>query len=145
MEATCSFKQHVGGICSSDKRYEQELVVPLVSCERDISRHISSVGVNDVMSEVELILAHASIFSCPSDIATWTIFPAHCSCLGIGWHRGANRCQVPLGISERARKGKRREADRGIGKRESQQIFWQTGVFVPVGSGKSAFCNIHTL
>ena len=84
MEATCSFKKRVGGICSSDKRYERELVVPLVSCERDISRHISSVGVNDVMSEVELILARASIFSCPSDIATWTICPAHRSCLGIG-------------------------------------------------------------
>ena len=145
MEATCSFKQRVGGICSSDKRYERELVVPMVSCERDISRHISSVGVNDVMSEVELILARASIFSCPSDIATWTICPAHRSCLGIGWRRGANRCRVPPGISEHARKGKRREADRGIGKRESRQIFRQTGVFVPVGSGKSAFCNVYTL
>ena len=36
-----------------------------MSCERDISRHISSVGENDVMSEVELILARASIFFLP--------------------------------------------------------------------------------
>ena len=145
MEATCFFKQRVGGICSSDKRYERELVVPLVSCEKDISRHISSARVNDVMSEVALILARASIFSCPSDIATWTFCPAHRSCLGIRWRRGANRCRVPPGISEHARKEKRREADRGIGKRESRQISRQTGVFVPVGSGKSAFCNVHTL
>ena len=143
MEATCSFKKRVGGICSSDKRYEQELVVPLLSCERDISRQISSVGVNDVQSEIELILACASIFSCPSDIATWTICPAHRSSQGIGWRWGANRCRVPPGISEHARKGKRRKADRGIDKHESRQILWQTGVFVPVGSG---MCFVlHTL
>jgi hypothetical protein len=35
---------------------------------------------------------------------------------------------------------KKKKVDRGIGKQESRQILWQTGVFVPVGSGKSAFC-----
>ncbi len=145
MEATCSFKKRIGGICSSDKRYEREVVVPLVSCERDISRHISSVGVSDVQSEVELILARASVFSSPSDISTWTICPAHRSSLGIGWRRGANRCRVPPGISVHATKGKERKADRGIGKQESRQILRQTGVFVPVGSGKSAFCITYIL
>ena len=139
MEATCSFEKRVGGICSSDKRYKQELVVPSVSCERDISRHISSVGVNDVQSEVELILARASVFSYPSDISTWTICPAHRSSLGIGWRRGANRCRVPPGISGHATKGKKKKADRGIGKHDSRQILRGTGVFVPVGSGKIAF------
>ena len=109
MEATCSFKKRIGGICSSDKRYEREVVVPLVSCERDISRHISSVGVSDVQSEVELILARASVFSSPSDISTWTICPAHRSSLGIGWRRGANRCRVSPGISVHATKGKEKK------------------------------------
>jgi hypothetical protein len=62
MEATCSFKKPItGGICSSDTRYERKVVVPLASCERDISRHNhskkyknNSVGIRDVQSEVSL-------------------------------------------------------------------------------------------
>ncbi len=115
MEATCSFKKRIGGICSSDKRYEREVVVPLVSCERDISRHISSVGVNDVQSEVELILARASVFSSPSDISTWTICPAHRSSLGIGWRRGANRCRVPPGIYQCMPQREKKEIGRRLG------------------------------
>ena len=139
MEATCSFKKLAGGICSSDTRYAKEVILPLVSCERDISRHNHRFGITDVQSEIELILACASVFKFPSDILTWTICPAHRSSLGIGWRRGANRCRVPPGISIHAAKEKARKANRGIGKSESKAILRQTGVFVPVGSGKSTF------
>ena len=139
MEVTCSFQKLVGGICAPDKRCEGAVVVPISSCEKVISGHTRSLGISDVYSEVDLILARASIFSIPHDISTWTICPAHRSSLGIGWRRGANRCRVPLGLSKHASKGKTRKADRGIGKSESNAILKQTGVFVPVGSGEYTF------
>ena len=145
MELTCSFQKLTGGVCASDSRYQREVVVPLASCEKDISSHIHSVGVRDVPSEVELILARASIFKFPRDISAWTICPAHRSSLGIGWRRGANRCRVPGGISVHASKGKARKASRGISIAESKAILRRTGVFVPVGSGECArFSHFHT-
>ena len=104
-----------------------------MSCTRLYTR---SVGVNDINSEVELILARTSIFSLPRDISSWTICPSHRSSLGIGWRRGAHRCQVPPGLSKHASRGKTRKADHEISKWESKAILKQTGVFVPVGLGK---------
>lgn len=135
MELNCSFQKQVGGLCASDMRYERAVVVPLSSCDRNISEHTRSVEISDVFTEVDLILARASVFSLLRDIATWTICPAHRSSLGIGWRRGANRCRVPPGLSKHATKGKSRKADRGIGKVESKAILQHTGIFVPVGSG----------
>ena len=127
MELNCSFQKLVGGLCASDKRYEKAVVVPVSSCYRDISGHTRSVEISDVSTEVDLILARASVFSLPRDIATWTICPAHHSSLGIGWRRGANRCHVLPGLSKHAIKGKSRKADRGIGKVESKAILQHTG------------------
>ena len=139
MEVICSFQKLVGGVCASDKRYEGAVVLPVSSCERDISGHTRSIGISDVHTEFEQSLARASVFSLPRDISTWTICPAHRSSLGICWRRGANRCRVPPGLSEHASKGKTRKADRGMGKSESKAILQHTGVFVPVGSGKYTF------
>ena len=139
MEVSCCFQKLVGGVCASDKRYEGAVVVPLSSCQKYILGHTRSVGVSDINSEVELILARASIFSPPRDISSWTICPSHRSSLGIGWRRGAHRCPVPPGLSKHASRGKTRKADRGISKSESKAILKQTGVFVPVGSGKYTF------
>lgn len=97
--------------------------------------HTRSVEISDVFTEVDLILARASVFSLPHDIVTWTIRPAHRSSLGIGWRRGTNRCRVLPGLSKHGTKGKSRKADRGIGKVESKAIIQHTGIFVPVGSG----------
>ena len=90
MEINCSFQRLVGGCCSHDKRSrvagKASLIVPLRLCEKDISAHKQAVGVNDVESEVDLILARASM---PSNISDMTICPAHRSSLGIGWRRGS--------------------------------------------------------
>lgn len=47
MEVYCSSKSIVGGTCGSDSRdrRHEEQVVPLLSCERDISNHFNSVMV----------------------------------------------------------------------------------------------------
>lgn len=136
MEVTCSFKKITGGVCGLDKRYPVEIVVPLSSCQRDIASHIRSVGILDVETEVELILARASVFSLPRDFAKFTICPVHRSSLGIGWRRTSNRCRAPAAISTHAAKGTTRKAARGLSKNESKAILQRTGVFIPAGSGK---------
>ena len=84
MEISCSFFRIVGGQCSQDKRGWAEknaLILPLLSCGKNISAHAQSVGVADVESEIELILARASMFTTPNDISKMTICPAHRSSL----------------------------------------------------------------
>ena len=143
MEISCSFFRIVGGQCSQDKRSRAEknaLIVPLLSCGKNISVHAQSVAVTDVESEIELILARASIFTTPDDISKMTICPAHRSSLGIGWRRGSERCRVPETLSNHGH-GKSRKADRGINKALSKTILKRSGIFIPVGSGKSMpFC-----
>ena len=143
MEISCSFFRIVGGQCFQDKRGRAEknaLILPLLSCGKNISAHAQSVGVADVESEIELILARASMFTTPDDISKMTICPAHRSSLGIGWRRGSQRCRVPEALSSHGH-GKSRKADRGINKALSKTILKRTGIFIPVGSGKSIqFC-----
>ena len=147
MEINCSFQRLVGGYCSQDKRSrvpeKGSVILPLRSCEKDISANKLAVGVNDVESEVDIILARASIFNIPSDISDMTICPAHRSSLGIGWRRGSQRCRVPVELSRHAKEGKSRTADRGINKALSRTILRRTGVFVPAGSGKSVILLIY--
>lgn len=134
MDINCSFQRLVGGHCSQDKRSrvaaEGAVILPLRSCAKDISAHKQAVGVNDVESEVDLILARASIFTVSSNISDMTICPGHRSSLGIGWRRRITTVR-------HAKKGKSHKADRGINKALSWTILRRTGIFVPVGSGKS--------
>jgi len=139
MEINCSFQRIVGGQCSQDKRSRAKekgaLILPLLSCGKKISAHAQSVDVTDVESEIDLILARASMFTAPDDISRMTICPAHRSSLGIGWRRGSQRCRVPETLSSH-KHGKPRKADRGINKALSKTILKRTGIFIPVGSGK---------
>ena len=140
MEIKCSFQRIVGGQCSQDKRSRPKekgaLILPLLSCGKDISAHAHSVGVTDVESEIDLILARASTFTVPDEISRMTICPAHRSSLGIGWRRGSQRCRVPESLSSHTH-GKSRKADCGINKALSKTILKHTGIFIPVGSCKS--------
>ena len=88
MDINCSFQRIVGGHCTLVKRSQVSDIIPLLSCKRDISGHKKAVGISDVESEVELILARSSIFNPSSDISELTICPSHRSSLGIGWRRG---------------------------------------------------------
>ena len=73
MERNCSFQRLVGGQCGQDPRSTKvQDLVPLLTCNKDISRHKSSLGLmtgSGVDTEVELILAMSSIFSFPSNIS----------------------------------------------------------------------------
>ena len=136
----CSFQRLVGGSCCPDRRsrdpVEDATTVPLTSCTKDITGHIRAMGINDVDSEVNLILARASIFACPPDLKKMTICPSHRSSLGIGWRRGSQRCRVPADLASHKQPGRStRKADRGINKSLSKTILRRTGIFIPAGSG----------
>ena len=94
----------VGGQCGQDPRSTKvQDSVPLLTCNKDISRHKSSLGLmtgSGVDTEVELILARSSIFSFPSNISDMDISPAHRPSLGIGWRRGLARCNIPAQLSK---------------------------------------------
>ena len=61
-----SWKVNVGGICDYGKPHPSSDTVLLSSCDRGISEY---VGIGDISSEVELILARASTFSFPRNIS----------------------------------------------------------------------------
>ena len=138
MERNWSFQRLVGGQCGQDPRSTKvQDLVPLLTCNKDISRHKSSLGLmtgSGVDTEVELILARSSILSFPSNISEMDICPAHRSSLGIGWRRGLARCRIPAQLSKHVRKS--RTTERGISKDISRLILRITGIFLPVGSGK---------
>jgi len=141
MEVNCSFQRSVGGHCDLENRNRKETnVIPLLSCKREISGHTKSVGIIDIDTEVELILARASIFSLPSDISELTVCPSHRYSLGIGWRRGTQRCRVLADLCKHAKGGKPRKADRGISKALSRTILHRTGIFVAAGSGMWFVC-----
>ncbi|XP_031570336.1 uncharacterized protein LOC116304705 [Actinia tenebrosa] len=145
MEVSCSFKKIVGGNCGYDPRDRNKkmVVIPLSSCELDISGHKKAFGIQDVDSEVKLLLARASILSVPDNIAELTICPGHRSLLSIGWRRSYQRCRVPQELSRPGeKKAKWPKADRGIGKEKSNTILQMTGVFVPVGSAICRECRV---
>ena len=97
--------------------------------------HKSTWKIADVETEVELILARASIFNFPENISQLTICPYNCSSLGIGWRSGSHGVRF-LGIYPTIVTNENgREEREASGKSGSNFVYQKTGVFVPVGSG----------
>ncbi len=63
MEACCSFKSIVGGICGSDSRDRKHevRVVPLISCRKDIANHLASFSFSGPVNEIDLILCRINV------------------------------------------------------------------------------------
>jgi hypothetical protein len=70
MEVCCSFKSIVGGACGPDSRdREQDVqVIPLMSCVKDISKHLTSYLFSGPENELDLILCLANIFTKPDNV-----------------------------------------------------------------------------
>jgi hypothetical protein len=99
MDIKCSFFAIVGGHCGHDTRVKNKSseCVQLLSCNHDITGHKSSLGLIDIESEVDLILARASMFTAPENIEQFAICPAHRSTLGAGWKQAENeKCRIPV-------------------------------------------------
>ena len=102
MENTCSFLSIVGGQCGHDRRDRNRAkeYFPLLSCQRDVTGHKAMFAFHSIDSEVELILARASISFSPQNIDQITVRPAHRASLGIGWSRRVpDKCKVPSILS----------------------------------------------
>ena len=143
MEGCCSFKALVGGVCgytTKDRKRRNE-IVPLLSCNKNISNHNSTYKFTGPEDEVDLILCRAARFTKTERLCSMTICPNHRAKLGLGWSRGSStRCRVPEGISNHGKgTGLWPKGERGLGKEESETILRKFGSFVQVGSGKFLF------
>ena len=121
-EVCCSFKSIVGGQCSFDRkdRKGDTRVIPLLSCQKDISGHLSTYKFCGPENKVDLILYRASFPNFTNNTESMTSCPSHRSKLGIGWSRGSTiKCRVPQSMSRhgRGKTAKWPKAERGIGKR----------------------------
>ena len=74
-----------------------------------------------------------------------TICPLHRAKLGLGWARGAiPRYRIlPSLYNHGKKKGEWPKAKRGIGKNESKTLLSDTGIILPVGSGKVLIKQNH--
>ena len=140
MDICCSFKSVVGEECTFDRkdRRGDTQVIPLLSCQKDISGHLSTYKFSGPENKVDLILCRAGLSNSTRDAVSMTICPSHRSKLCIDWSRGSTiKCRVPQSISGHGR-GKIKKwpkAERGIGKGESAMILKESGIFIQVGSG----------
>ena len=135
----CSFLAIVGGHCGFDTKDRSRSVnlVPLLTCNRDISRHKSFFAITGVENEVELLLARASIYPPPRNVETWTICPQHRASLGVSWSRASTKCSIPVSLSKHdIAISKKPKAERGLSQSGSQFVLKETGIFLPVGAGE---------
>ena len=131
MEISCSLTSFAGGTCGFSYREDRScisLVVPLCSCQKDISSHLRSC-------KFSIILSGAGIFETPKDIDDFTICPTHRSNLGtgVGCFRGSiSRCRLPKEVYGHG-KGRVKSIPKaywGIGKRVPQIVRKTSGKFI---------------
>ena len=138
-ELVCSFREILGSQCGFHPKDRSQTVdvIPLLYCTRPIDGHKSALAFTGVENEVDLILSRASVFSPPRNIEQLNICPRHRESLGLSWRRPSARCSVPAVLSSHSVNAKERpKAERGLSKLASQFIMKETGIFIPVGSGK---------
>lgn len=125
---SCSFSSHCDSYCDISSQ-ENELL-PLSSCSRDLRAHLRQISVSQtsVSSEKELILGRVGLFD--EDGRDFTICPKHRDQLGVKF-KASIKCQHPLHGN---RKGKK---ERGINLRMSKEIKSKWNVVVLVGAGKT--------
>ena len=106
-------------------------MVPLLSCNRDISRLKSFFSITGIENEGELLLARASIFAPPRNIETWFICAQHRASLGASWKRSSSKCSISVSLSKENATdvAKKPKAERGLSKSGSQIVIKGTGTF----------------
>ena len=113
-------------------------VIPLVSCNKNITCHKKLLKFSGCDTEIELILARSACFRTLVNIQEMTIYPRHCEYLGIGWRRSIRQCSVPEELSGRNSTAKQKP-EQGWMLFQSKLILEATEKFVPFGSGKQMF------
>lgn len=143
--STCLFLAIVGGHCGSDTKYRTRSVemVPLLSCNWDISRHKSFFSIIGIENEAELLLVRASIFAPPWNVQNWIILcPQHYASLSVSWKHSSAKCSISVNLSKHnAMFDKKPKTERGPSTSGSalQIVLKETEIFPPVGTGQSWF------
>ena len=109
MEGCCSFKSSVGGVCGSDTQDRKchSAIIPLISCNKDISIYKFSVHFSEREDAVDHILCRTAWFTTRERLSELTICLNHCGKLGLGWSRRAStRCRVLDSTISKHGKGK---------------------------------------
>ena len=118
--------------------------VPLLSCNKDISCYLRSLGVSGTrgrayvdVTELDLILNRAGLLVInDEDIKKMTICPRHRKYLTVNWPGGkAVSCRYPLHQKRQSRticSGKVRRMTKQV----SEEIYWMYDTVVPIGEGK---------
>lgn len=127
----CSFKTNTSDCGTvSEKVNISQSILPLIQCTRDVSRHLATVKVTDIKTEIDLILARTGVFHYDlEDLQKYTICPRHRFLLGGGWY-SRPVCNFP------GHTGKEKP-DRTIKKQDSELILLQLKELDVVGSGKT--------
>ena len=140
MAFSCSFQSRAGTNCSYDRLDKSKSleIISLRNCSKNITDHCSHWSFSGVTTESELVLARVGVFS-EEEISAQrldTICPYQRRELGLGWRRNSTKCCVPQILSKH---GPNRKADRGVSKILSERIVKETGLLLPVGSGRLCF------
>ncbi|CAH3046486.1 unnamed protein product, partial [Porites lobata] len=107
----------------------------LSDCQRDITGHLEMLKMRgeDVLSEKELILLRAGVFSGTAEV-DFMVCPKHRDTFGLKWRGRKKICQVPEGVASHRSKNHTDGAAR-YGRKLSEEIFNRTGSLIPIGSG----------
>ena len=112
-------------------------MVPLLSCNRDISRHKSFFSIIGIENEAELLLASVNLCTTPK--CRKLDYMSSTSCIsGRQLEPSSPQCSIPVSLSmHKATFAKKPKAQRGLRKSGSQIVLKETGIFLPVGAGQS--------
>lgn len=126
----CSFSRFHSELCGKYNKHQNDNEsIKLVDCNRDVDQHLKylklyTVSQGDIKTEADLICRRAGLSN--TDLSLF-VCPFHRAKLGVYFQRG-NSCKHP----RLSGKGK---LFRSISTAQSQHIFQECGIFIPVGSG----------
>ena len=133
----CSFSSFSSIICGPSIYFPlEDNIVPVKDCVRDISIHLKSVGIGNVLSEGHLLCFRVGIFPFMRD---YMVCPQHRYALGIRWKR-KSICAHPNHTGNA-----RPETGRGVTVDMSSAILRSSGCVVPIGSGMPLLYQMFSL
>lgn len=130
----CSFSSFLPdkSKCTTSPYFPNEnSLVYVKNCRRNIKNHLKSCNIGDIASEGHLICYRAGVFSLFGD---YTICPFHRYSLGIRWKKKSSCSHPSHSTTAKA------EVGRSITLSMSRHFHTVYGYIVPIGSGIYMYC-----
>lgn len=131
----CSFSSFLPdkSKCTTSPYFPNEnSLVYVKNCRRNIKNHLKSCNIGDIASEGHLICYRAGVFSLFGD---YTICPFHRYSLGIRWKKKSSCSHPSHSTTAKA------EVGRSITLSMSRHLHTVYGIIVPIGSGLCSRCR----